>query len=77
MVCVQEYANTTRARIVWVGKLLQILQTNNGGTMKKQHIITRVILTKRTPKGTHVRTAHVRNIKGKYTTFHYEGKDNG
>ena len=78
MVCIHEYANTTRARIVWVGELLQILQTNNGGTMKNnKHIITKVTLTKRTPKGIHVRTAHVRNIKGKYTTFHYEGKDNG
>ena len=42
-----------------------------------KHIITKVTLTKRTPKGIHVRTAHVRNIKGKYNTFHYEGKDNG
>ena len=45
--------------------------------MKNKYQIKRVTLTKRTPNGTHVRTAHVRNIKGKYNTFHYEGKDNG
>ena len=77
MVCVHEHENTTRARTVRVGELLQILQTNNGGTMKNKYQIKRVTLTKRTPKGIHVRTAHVRNIKGKYNTFHYEGKDNG
>lgn len=45
--------------------------------MKHKHTITRVTLTKRTPKGIHTRTTHVRNIKGKYDTFHYEGNTNG
>tara|TARA_B100000900_G_C20422013_1_gene651354 strand:+ start:712 stop:894 length:183 start_codon:yes stop_codon:yes gene_type:complete len=56
-------------------QLLQILQTNNGGTMKHKHTIKSVTLTTRTGKGLHVRNVKPKDIKGKYTTFHYEGKD--
>ena len=43
--------------------------------MKNKYQIKRVTLTRRTPKGILVRTAHIRNILGKYDTFHYGGKD--
>ena len=45
--------------------------------MKYKHTIKHVTLTKRTPQGTHVRTVKPKNIKGKYDTFHYEGKTDG
>ena len=43
--------------------------------MKNKHTIKKVTLTTRTPKGTHVRTVSPKEIKGKYSTFHYGGKD--
>ena len=43
--------------------------------MKHKHTIKRVTLTTRTAKGLHVRNVKPKDIKGKYTTFHYEGKD--
>jgi hypothetical protein len=43
--------------------------------MQNKHTIKRVTLTTRTPKGLHVRNVSPKEIKGKYTTFHYEGTD--
>ncbi len=45
--------------------------------MKYKHTITRVTLTKRTTDGIQVRTVKPKHIKGKYDTFHYEGKTDG
>ncbi len=43
--------------------------------MKHKHTIKSVTLTTRTAKGLHVRNVKPKDIEGKYTTFHYEGKD--
>ncbi len=43
--------------------------------MKHKHTIKRVTLTTRVGKDLHVRNVKPKDIKGKYTTFHYEGKD--
>ncbi len=45
--------------------------------MSKLHTMHKVIITKRTDKGTHVRVMSPKEIKRttKYDTFHYGGKD--
>jgi len=45
--------------------------------MNNKHKIKQVTLTTRTAKGLHIRVVSPREIKGKFSTFHYEGRTNG
>ena len=55
---------------------IQLTQPTNGGNMSK-FTISKVTITTRKGKGTHVRTLSPTEIKKdtKINTFHYEGKD--